>query len=138
MEKSAQDWREILGEAAYRVTREGGTERAFSHPWGRGELSEEMRAAKARGTGGFVCLCCGAWLFDLSDKFDSGCGWPSFRAGAAGAPLKALRDTSHGMERVEIRCGSCEAHLGHVFPDGPAPKGLRYCINGVALEFVDK
>ncbi len=115
-----------LGALAYHVTRERGTEPAFSHPLGR-------RGA-ALPEGDFGCVCCGAVLFTAAQKFESGCGWPAFSQSAA--PLTLLKDLSHGMERVEVRCPSCDAHLGHVFPDGPAPLGLRYCINGVALVFV--
>lgn len=119
--KSDADWRRLLTPEAYRVTREGGTERPFSHPG--------FPAGPAR----FLCVCCGAALFDSAEKFDSGCGWPSFSAPTAEAALSAHRDLTHGMIRTEIRCAQCDAHLGHVFDDGPGPTGLRYCINGVAL-----
>lgn len=115
------EWRAILPPETYRVTRLAGTERPFSHP------------GFPAGPGRFACACCGAPLFDADAKFDSHCGWPSFdRAGGA---IDEHRDTTHGMIRTEVRCTACDAHLGHVFPDGPTDTGLRYCINGVAIAF---
>lgn len=116
------EWRELLDPETYRVTRQAGTERPFSHP------------GFPQGPGHYVCACCGARLFDGDQKFESHCGWPSFSR--AGGEIGEHRDTSHGMIRTEVRCERCDAHLGHVFPDGPPPTGLRYCINGVALRFV--
>ncbi|MRX50279.1 peptide-methionine (R)-S-oxide reductase MsrB [Paracoccus sp. S-4012] len=122
VEKIDQEWREQLSPEAYRVTRQGGTERPFSHP------------GFPNGPGHYTCVGCGARLFEGDAKFESHCGWPSFdRKGGA---IDEYRDTSHGMIRTEVRCEACDAHLGHVFDDGPTATGLRYCINGVALEFV--
>lgn len=106
----------------YRVTRLAGTERAFTGPHVR-----EKR------TGLYTCIVCGAPLFRSETKYDSGSGWPSFHTPVAHETIVELRDTSHGMVRIEIRCGACESHLGHVFDDGPPPTGLRYCVNGNAL-----
>lgn len=117
------EWRARLTPEAYRVTRQAGTERPFSHP------------GFPDAPGRFLCTCCGADLFGTEAKFESHCGWPSFTAPAAEAAVSAHQDTSHGMIRTEIRCARCDAHLGHVFPDGPGPTGLRYCINGVALDY---
>jgi len=122
--KTEAEWRAQLSPLAYEVTRQRGTERPFTHD----DFPE------APGT--FHCTCCGEPLFDQSDKFDAGCGWPSFtRPRDAEAPVGESLDLSHGMRRTEVHCTTCGAHLGHVFPDGPAPTGLRYCINGVAIDF---
>ena len=121
--RSDAEWRQVLTPEQYRVTRKHGTERAFSHPY-----AEEKR------DGMYRCVCCGAPLFSSETKFDSGTGWPSFYAPADGAAVSEHDDSSLFMRRTEVRCAKCEAHLGHVFPDGPNPTGLRYCINGVALE----
>jgi peptide-methionine (R)-S-oxide reductase len=112
---------------AFKVTREHGTERPFT-----GVLNQEERV------GTYACICCGETLFQSDTKFDAGCGWPSFFKVLPGAQVKEIEDTSHGMRRVEVRCGGCEAHLGHVFTDGPAPTGLRYCMNSVALKFTSQ
>jgi peptide-methionine (R)-S-oxide reductase len=123
IEKSDEEWRAQLSPEAYKVTRKHGTERAFTHD----------DFPKAPGT--FRCTCCGAPLFDQAQKFESGSGWPSFWAPKADAPIGTTEDRSFFMRRTEVHCERCDAHLGHVFPDGPEPTGLRYCINGVALDF---
>lgn len=124
VEKSEAEWRGELSPEQYHVCREKGTERPFTGAF---------HAHKAPGT--YRCTCCGADLFDSSAKYDSGTGWPSFYQPADPGAVKAEEDRSHGMLRTEVQCRRCGAHLGHVFPDGPRPTGLRYCINSVSLEF---
>ena len=121
--KTNEEWRVRLTPEEYRVARQGGTEPAFS-----GRYHDE----KAVGT--YRCVCCELPLFRSDAKFDSGCGWPSFFEPLEGANLVELDDATHGMTRTEIRCRRCDAHLGHVFNDGPPPTGLRYCINSVSLD----
>ena len=125
--KSDADWRKDLTPEQYHVTREHGTERAFSHPYWQ-EKREGM----------YKCVSCGAPLFSSGTKYDSGTGWPSFYAPAGSEALSEHEDRKFLMRRTEVRCASCEAHLGHVFPDGPKPTGQRYCINGCALELDTK
>jgi peptide-methionine (R)-S-oxide reductase len=121
--KSDAEWRAQLSDLAYKVTRKHGTERAFTHD----------DFPKAPGT--FRCVCCDAPLFDQAHKFDSGTGWPSFWRPLDPEMVGEQEDRGFFMRRTEVHCNRCDAHLGHVFPDGPRPTGLRYCINGVALTF---
>lgn len=125
VEKTEAQWRAELTPEQFRVTRQAGTERAFS-----GCFFD----SKTPGT--YRCVCCRTPLFGSGTKYDSRSGWPSFFAPLADAPIEEIRDVSHGMMRTEVRCGSCQAHLGHLFPDGPAPTGQRYCINSASLELV--
>ena len=127
VEKSLKEWAEQLSPQQYRVLREKGTERPFS-----GEY--DQHAAE----GVYVCAGCGERLFDSSHKFDAGCGWPSFSAPASETVIDEESDTTLGMSRTEVLCQRCGGHLGHVFPDGPQPTGLRYCINSASLDFVER
>jgi peptide-methionine (R)-S-oxide reductase len=124
VEKSDAEWRAQLTPEQYHIAREHGTERPFTSP-----LLQEKRG------GTFNCVACGAPLFPSDTKFESGTGWPSFYAPISKDAVREIHDDSHGMRRTEIRCASCDAHLGHVFPDGPRPTGQRYCMNGCALDF---
>jgi peptide-methionine (R)-S-oxide reductase len=121
--KSEVEWRKELTPEQFRITREHGTERPFSHPY-----NNEKRQ------GMYTCVSCGAPLFASQTKYDSGSGWPSFYAPVDGEAVSEHHDVTHGMRRTEVRCAKCEAHLGHVFEDGPNPTGLRYCMNGTALK----
>ena len=122
--KSDEEWRTQLSPEAYYVARQHGTERAFT-----GEYAD------FKGDGIYTCVCCGAPLFDSAAKFNSGTGWPSYDRPISENALEEKRDSTHGMIRVEVLCAACDAHLGHVFPDGPKTTGLRYCINSVCLTF---
>jgi peptide-methionine (R)-S-oxide reductase len=122
--KTDAEWRQHLTPEQYRVTRQHGTERPFTGPF-----------LDNKEAGTYTCVSCGKPLFRSETKYDSGSGWPSFFAPIEPKAVSELTDASLGMSRTEIRCADCDAHLGHVFPDGPRPTGLRYCMNGTALDF---
>ena len=123
VEKTEEQWRELLSEEAFYVTRKKGTERPFS--------SDSCTLFEP---GTYRCVCCDNILFEGDEKFDSGSGWPSFTQPAKENAIAYISDSSHGMRRIETVCNVCDAHLGHVFPDGPPPSNLRYCINAVAIK----
>ncbi len=123
IDKSEDEWRKELTPAEYHILREKGTERAFSGAY-----------VDSKEPGTFVCAGCGTALFDADTKYDSGSGWPSFTSPVATDAVEEHHDVSHGMRRTEVLCATCGGHLGHVFPDGPRPTGLRYCINSLSLK----
>lgn len=125
VEKSDDEWKKILTEEEFYVTRKKGTERAFT-----GEYCE------AHEPGLYACRCCGTVLFDSRTKFESGTGWPSFTIPVEPNVIKYTKDSTYGMVRVEVECSVCDGHLGHVFPDGPPPTGLRFCINSTSIKLV--
>jgi peptide-methionine (R)-S-oxide reductase len=125
LKKTDAEWREQLTAEEYRIARQKGTEPAFT-----GKYWDE------KGAGTYVCVCCNQALYDSETKFDSGTGWPSFWAPVADDAVESLNDRSLGMERVEVRCKRCGAHLGHLFDDGPNPTGMRHCVNSASLKLV--
>lgn len=125
--KSEEEWRRQLTEEQFYVTRRAGTERA-----GTGEYCESHQPGR------YACVCCGTVLFDSTEKFESKSGWPSFTEPVQNNVIKYKQDLSHGMNRIEVLCNVCDAHLGHVFPDGPEPTGLRYCVNSASLQLIEE
>ena len=126
IQKTDEEWKELLTTEQFKIARGAGTERAFS-----GEYCE------AHQPGRYACVCCETPLFDSSEKFESQSGWPSFTEPVRDNVIEYVEDHSHGMQRIEVRCNVCKAHLGHVFPDGPKPTGLRYCVNSAPLQLIE-
>lgn len=126
IEKSEEEWRKLLTPEQFQVTRKHGTERAWT-----GEYCESHEK------GLYGCRCCGTKLFDSTTKFESGTGWPSFTESVEPNVIKYIKDSSYGMTRIEVQCNICDAHLGHVFPDGPPPTGLRFCINSASIKLLE-
>ena len=123
IKKSETEWKKLLDEKTYNITRKSGTEQAFTGKY-----------LHAKSNGIYSCICCGNYLFSSDAKFDSGSGWPSFFETINNSNVKEVDDSSHGMTRTEVICASCDSHLGHVFNDGPQSTGLRYCINSASLK----
>jgi len=126
VKKTDEEWKQTLTPAQYNILRQKGTERAFTGKY-----------YNFFGKGSYYCAACGSKLFDSDTKFESGCGWPSFYEQSKDANVKLHKDTSFGMSRTEVTCGTCGSHLGHVFDDGPPPTGKRYCINSESIKFVE-
>lgn len=126
VEKTDEEWKQQLTPEQYQVARQSGTEQPFT-----GEYCE------AHQPGLYACVCCGTELFNSEEKFESRSGWPSFTEPIQENTIKYIEDSSHGMQRIEVLCNVCDAHLGHVFPDGPPPTGLRYCVNSASLSLVE-
>lgn len=124
--KTDAEWRQILTPEQFRVTRQKGTERAFTGAY-----------CESKESGTYACVCCGTPLFESTNKFESGTGWPSFTEPLVADAVRLEKDYAYGMQRVEVLCAVCDAHLGHVFDDGPKPTGLRYCLNSVSLVLIN-